>query len=61
MTHYELQLARIRKYPTRHKVLIQTPKMLVFIVDDEVTYTHLYDEAGKCIEAFWSMPPRKTA
>jgi hypothetical protein len=40
--------------------LIQTPKMLVFIVDDEVTYTHLYDEAGKCIEAFWNMTPRKT-
>ena len=28
MTHYQLQLARIAKYPDRHRILIKTPQVL---------------------------------
>ena len=53
MTHYELQVARNRKYADRTKVLIQTPKFLMFVVDDAITYCHEYDENGKCVSATW--------
>ena len=53
MTHYELQLARIAKYPTRHKVLIQTPKCLMFVVDDKTVYFHEFNEEGRCVSATW--------
>lgn len=53
MTHYELQVARNRKYADRTEVLIQTPKFLMFVVDQKVTYAHEYDENGKCVHADW--------
>ena len=53
MTHYELQVARNRKYADRTEVLIQTPKFLMFMVDQKVTYAHEYDENGKCVRADW--------
>ena len=55
MTHYELQLARIAKYPTRHEVLIQTPRLLMFVVDGNTIYTHEYNDEGRCISATWDM------
>lgn len=55
MTHYELQVARNRKYADRTEVLIQTPHFLMFIVDNEVCYAHEYDENGKCVSATWHM------
>lgn len=58
MTQYERQLRRIAQYPDRHTVLIQTPRLLMFVVDidtpDAVTYTHTYDEAGHCTGAHWT-------
>lgn len=53
MTHYELQTARNRKYADRTRVLIQTPKFLMFVVDEEIVYCHEYDETGRCVSATW--------
>lgn len=55
MTHYEKQLARIAKYPTRHRVLIKTAKFLMFVVDEEVVYCHEFDETGQCVNASWHL------
>ena len=55
MTHYELQMARNRKYADRTKVLIQTPRLLMFVVDDKFVYTHEYNEKGRCIKASCSI------
>lgn len=55
MTHYELQVTRNKKYADRTKVLIQTPKFLMFVVDDKVIYCHEYDDSGRCVNATWSM------
>lgn len=55
MTHYELQMARNRKYADRTKVLIQTPRLLMFVVDDKFVYIHEYNEEGRCIKASWSI------
>ena len=54
MTHYQLQLARIDKYPDRHRILIKTPKCLMFVVDEKTVYFHEYDETGRCIGATWN-------
>ena len=55
MTHYELQVARNKKYADRTQVLIQTPKFLMFVVDNKTIYCHEYDDNGKCVNATWSM------
>ena len=55
MTHYELQMARNRKYADRTKVLIQTPRLLMFVVDGKFVYTHEYNEESRCIKATWSI------
>lgn len=53
MTQYEIQLRYIARHADRAHLHIQTPKMLMWDVDNEIIYTHLFDEAGNCIEAFW--------
>lgn len=55
MTHYELQVARNKKYADRTKVLIQTPRLLMFVVDDKFIYTHEYNEEGRCVNATWDI------
>lgn len=55
MTHYELQVVRNKKYADRTKVLIQTPRLLMFVVDDEIIYVHEYNEEGRCIHATWNI------
>lgn len=59
MTHYEKQVARNKKYADRTEVILQTPTILMFVVDREVTYFHEYDANGKCISAEWWMSARK--
>lgn len=51
MTQYEKQVARNRKYANRTKVLIQTPRLLMFVVDGKFVYTHEFNEEGRCIRA----------
>ena len=53
MTHYEIQIARNKKYADRIKVLTQTPTLLIFEVDNEIVYCHKYDSNGCCIDTFW--------
>jgi hypothetical protein len=53
MTQYELQIKRNQKYADRTQVLIQTPRLLMFVVDGKIVYTHEYNEEGKCISATW--------
>lgn len=53
MTHYEIQIARNKKYADRIKVLLQTPTLLIFEVDHEIVYYHEYDSNGRCIGTFW--------
>lgn len=51
MTHYEKQVARNRKYANRTEVLIQTPRLLVFVVDGKFVHTQEFNEEGRCIRA----------
>lgn len=55
MTHYELQVARNRKYADRTEVLIQTTRLLMFVVDGKTIYTHEYNDEGRCISATWDV------
>ena len=55
MTHYEKQIARNLKFADRIQTLVQTPTLLIFVVDGRTTYAHEYDENGACVSAQWWM------
>lgn len=63
MTQYTRHLLRIERNATRMTLVVKTPTMLVFMVDagtpHEVTYTHLFNAEGRCVEAHWTASPRR--
>lgn len=53
MTHYELQLRHINRYPERTVILLQTKHLLMYEVDNEIVYVHEFDDNGKSVGANW--------
>ena len=49
MTHYELQVARNKKYADRVVTLLQTKHIIMFEEDGKVVFVNEYDDNGKCI------------